>query len=115
MNAETSDHAIFLRIEPWIMRIDGISLLEKMLLNYIFSWRIQHKCCFSSDEWLGHKLGFPTQDIFTTLNLLQMKGFIKINRSFQGGARSLTFLFEEEIEDPCEGLTGPDDIFQIND
>ena len=115
MNAETSDHAILLRVEPWIMRLEGVSFLEKLLLGYIFSWRIQHKCCFSSDEWLAHKFGLDKQDVFTSLNLLEMKGYIKINRAFQGGARSLTFLFEEQIEDPCDGLTGPEDVFNITD
>ena len=114
MNAETSDHAIMLRVEPWIMRLESVSLFEKLLLGYIFSWRIQHRCCFSSDEWLAHKFGVEKEDVFTTLNLLQMKGYIKINRGFQGGARSLSFLFEEEIEDPCDSSTGPEDIFQID-
>jgi hypothetical protein len=112
--SQISDHAILLRVEPWIMRLEGLSIFEKLLLGYVFSWAVQHRCCFSSDEWLAHKFGVEKQDVFTTLNLLQMKGYIKINRAFQGGARALNFVFEEDIPDPCDGLTGPDDIFQID-
>lgn len=114
MNAETSDHAILLRVEPWIMRLEGLSFLEKLLAGYVFSWRVQHRCCFSSSEWLAHKFGLTKQDVDTALNLLEMKNIIKINKVFQGGARSLTFVFEEDIPDPCDGLDGPDDIFQID-
>ena len=110
---DQSDHAILLRIDPWIFREEGLSLFEKMLANYVYSWTIQGKCCFVSDEWLGYKFGFTKQEVFTTLNLLQMKGYIKINRGFQG-ARSLSFVFSD-IGDVCEGQSGPDDIFEIND
>jgi len=114
MANDRTENAILLRVDPWIFRLDGLTLLEKILLNYVYSWTIQGRCCFSSDEWLGHKLGFSKGDIFTTLNLLEMKGYIKINRGFQGGARSLSFVFTD-APDPCEGAQGPEDIFNIED
>jgi hypothetical protein len=107
-----TENAILLRVDPWIFRIEGLSLFEKILLNYVYSWSIQQRCCFSTDEWMGHKFGFPKNDVFTTLNLLQMKGYITINRAFKGGARSLSFVFTD-VPDPCENSTGPDDIFNI--
>ena len=113
---QISDHHILLRVDPWIFHLDGLSLFEKMLLNYIWGWAVQHRCCFSSDQWLGYKFGFPAHDVYTTLNLLQMKGFIKINRGFQGGARSLSFVFDpkENIPDPCAGVEGPETVFNID-
>lgn len=113
MNQETSDHAILLRIDPWIFRMTDLSLFEKMLYNYVWSWGVQNRCCFSSDEWLAHKFGFTKQEVFTTLNLLEMKGLIKINRGFSGGARSLSVVMED-FPDTCADSTGPDDIFQID-
>lgn len=110
---DRTENAILLRVDPWIFRLDGLTLLEKILLNYVYSWSIQNRCCFSSDSWLGHKLGFEEGDIKTTLDLLQMKGYIRINRSFQGGARSLSFVFTD-LPDPCEGSTGPEDIFKLD-
>jgi hypothetical protein len=62
---------------------------------------------------LAYKLNVEVSDIFTTLNLLEMKGYIKINRGFEGGARSLSFTFSD-VKDVCEGSTGPEDIFQID-
>ena len=111
---DQSDHAILLRIDPWIFREEGLSLFEKMLANYVYSWTIQGRCCFVSDEWLGYKFGFSKQEVFTTLNILDMRGYIKINRAFNGGARSLSFVFSD-IDDICDGVLGPDDIFEIND
>ena len=113
MANDRTENAILVRVDPWIFRLEGLSLFEKLLLNYVYSWSIQGRCCFSSDDWLAHKFGFPKGDVFTTLNLLEMKGYIRINRSFQGGARSLSFVFEDAA-DPCEGSTGPEDIFQID-
>lgn len=113
MADDRTEAAILWRIDPWIFREEGLSFLEKMLLNYVFSWTIQGRCCFSSDEWIAYKLNVERSDIFTTLNLLQMKGYIKINRAFSGGARSLSFTFSD-VPDVCEGSTGPEDVFQID-
>jgi hypothetical protein len=113
MADDRTEAAILWRIDPWIFREEGLSFMEKMLLNYVFSWSIQGRCCFSSDQWLAYKLNVEVSDIFTTLNLLEMKGYIKINRAFEGGARSLSFTFSD-VKDVCEGSTGPEDIFQID-
>lgn len=113
MADDRTEAAILWRIDPWIFREEGLTFMEKMLLNYVFSWSIQNRCCFSSDEWLGYKLNVQPSDIFTTLNLLQMKGYIRINRGFEGGARSLSFTFSD-VKDVCEGSTGPEDVFQID-
>ena len=113
MTDNRTEAAILWRIDPWIFREEGLSFIEKMLLNYVFSWSIQNRCCFSSDEWIAYKLNVPASDIFATLNLLQMKGYIKINRNFDDGARSLSFTFSD-VEDVCKDSTGPEDVFQID-
>lgn len=113
MSTDRTENAILLRIDPWIFRLPDLTLLDKMLLNYVYSWSIQNRCCFSSDAWLAHKFGFTEGDIKTTLDLLQMQGYIRINRSFQGGARSLSFVFTD-LPDACEGASGPDDIFKLD-
>lgn len=108
-----TEAAILLRVDPWIFRLEGLSLFEKCLANYVYSWSIQQRCCFSSDEWLAYKFGYPVSDIQTTLNLLQMKGYITINRGFLQGARSLSYNFEDQA-DVCDGITSPEDVFQIS-
>ncbi len=113
MADDRTEAHILWRIDPWIFREEGLSMLEKMLLNYVFSWTIQNRCCFSSDEWIAYKLNLQPSDIFTALNLLKMKGYISINRGFEGGARSLSFTFSD-VDDVCKGATAPDDIFQID-
>ena len=114
MSNDRTENAILLRVDPFIFRLDGLSLFEKMLLNYVYSWSVQGRCCFSSDEWLAYKFGFMASDVFTTLNLLQMKGYIRINRGHGGGARSLSFVFED-APDACEGATSPEDVFKLED
>ncbi len=112
MTEDRTEAAILWRIDPWIFREEGLTFMEKMLLNYVFSWSIQNKCCFSTDEWIAFKLNVQPSDIFTTLNLLQMKGYISINRNFDNGDRSLSFTFSD-VEDVCKKSTGPEEIFQI--
>lgn len=113
MTDNKTEAAILWRIDPWIFRENGLTFMEKMLLNYVFGWSIQNRCCFSSDEWLGYKLNISPFDIATTLDLLQLKGYIKINKNFDDGARSLSFTFSD-VNDVCEGSFGPEDIFQMD-
>jgi len=108
-----TENPILLRIDPFIFRIDGLSLLEKMLLNYVYAWSVQGRCCFSSSSWFGYKFGFTEGDINTTLELLQMKGYIRINKGFEGGARSLSYVFSD-AGDVCEGITSPEDVFKLD-
>jgi DNA-binding MarR family transcriptional regulator len=108
MSTDRTENAILLRIDPFIFRLDGLSLFEKMILNYIYSWTIQGRCCFSTSEWLAYKFGFTEGDVNTTLDLLQMKGYIRIKSN--PTSRSLSFVFED-LGDPCEGLTSPGEVF----
>ena len=55
MADDRTEAAILWRIDPWIFREEGLSFMEKMLLNYVFSWSIQNRCCFSSDEWIASR------------------------------------------------------------
>ena len=107
MSTDRTENAILLRIDPFIFRMDGLTLFEKMLLNYIYGWTIQGRCCFSSSEWLAYKFGFTTGDVDTTLQLLQMKGYINLRVSPSDPTiRSLSFVFED-LEDPCVELVSP--------
>ena len=107
-----TDLPILLRIDPWIFRLEDLTLFEKCLLNFVYSFSILNKCCFSPDEWLAHKFGFEPSDVKTTLDLLQMKGYIAISRKFDGGHRSLSFNFSD-VQDPCTGVNGPEDAYKI--
>ena len=111
MEEQISDHAIMFRVDPFIFHMTDLSLLEKILLNFIFGWAVQHKCCWTSNEWLGHKFGFAPEDIKSTLELLQVKGLITIDYSYEAGKRTLNFVFDEPIPNPCDGQTGPEQAF----
>ena len=108
-----TENAILLRVDPWIFRLEDLSLFEKCLLNFIYSFSILNKCCFSPDEWLAHKFGFDPSDVKTTLDLLQMKGYIAISRAYEGGHRSLSFNFSD-VADPCTGVNGPEEAYKID-
>lgn len=107
-----TDMAILLRVDPWIFRLDGLSLFEKCLLNYVYSWTLQGRCCFTPDDWLAHKFGFQPSDVKTSLELLEFKGYIKINKGITKGLRSLSFVFSD-AEDVCLGVNSPEEAFQI--
>jgi hypothetical protein len=111
MEEQISDNAIMFRVDPFIFHMTDLTLLEKILLNFVFGWAVQHKCCWTSNAWLGHKFGFSAADIKSTLELLQVKGLITINYDYPEGNRTLNFVFDETIPNPCDGLTGPEQAF----
>jgi hypothetical protein len=96
----TSDHAILMRIEPWIFRLEGLSLLEKLCFSYIWGWSISNRCCESDTEWLGYKLGFTPNDIRTTLTLLEFENWIQIQ--FLGDTKFRAWANIEGVDNPCE-------------
>ena len=110
MEEQISDHAIMLRVDPFIFHMSDLTLLEKILLNFIFGWAVQAKCCWTSNAWLGHKFGFSAEDIKSTLELLQVKGLITINYGYANDQRTLNFVFDEHIPNPCHGIQGPEDV-----
>jgi hypothetical protein len=94
-----SDLPIMVRIEPWIFRLEGLSLLEKLLMSYIFGWSVFNKCCVNTPEWLAYKFGFTPQEIETTLSLLQMSGHIEMSKGSDGNLSLWVII--EGVESPC--------------
>lgn len=107
-----SDHAIMLRIDPWIFRLD-LTLEEKMLLNFIYSWSIMNKCTSIDEDWIAYKFNWEASFVLLQLDLLKMKGYIRLKQSETTGARLASFIFSD-VADPCEDLEEPESIIQID-
>ena len=77
-----------------------LSLEEKLIVSYIWSWQVQDKCCFASDDFLGEALGIPTPEIRKTILSLASRNKITITRATSSTARMLSMKQYDGI-DPC--------------
>jgi len=73
---------------------------EKLILSYIWSWQVQDKCCFASDDFLAEALGVSTPDIRKTILSLASRNKITITRASSSTARMLSMKQYDGI-DPC--------------
>ena len=56
-----------------------LTLREKYLVSYVWSWQINNKCCFVHDEFLCSLLDLNSEDLHKLLTDLQKRRIIKIN------------------------------------
>lgn len=85
-----------------------MTLREKYLVSYIWSWQEQCKNCFASDEFLSSLLSLSPGDLHKLLNDLQKRRILKIN---YGSNRMLQVITPDNYTD-CEE-NDPRDIFEF--
>lgn len=85
-----------------------LTLREKYLVSYVWSWQVENRCCFSGDEFLCSLLDLNSQDLHKLLTDLQKRRIIKIN---YGSVRMLEIITPGHTIDCAKGdLT---DIFEF--
>lgn len=77
-----------------------LTIEEKLIVSYIWSWQVQEKCCFASDDFLAEALGISTPDIRKTILSLASRNKITITRATSSTARMLSMKQYDGI-DPC--------------
>lgn len=77
-----------------------LTMEEKLIVSYIWSWQIQGKCCFASDDFLAEALGVSTPDIRKTILSLASRNKITITRATSSTARMLSMRQYNGV-DPC--------------
>ena len=72
-----------------------VTLREKYLISYIWSWQEQNKCCFASDEFLSSLLCCDHPTLYKLLSDLRNRHILKINHS-SGQARMIAVIVGNE-------------------
>ena len=83
--------------------VNDVSLLtmeEKLIVSYIWSWQSQDKCCFASDEFLGKGLGVTAFTIHQIIQSLAKRNKITITYAPSSSARMLSMKMYGGV-DPC--------------
>lgn len=73
---------------------------EKLIVSYIWSWQVQDKCCFASDDFLAQALGTNPFTLWEILLSLEKRNKITITRASSSTARMLSMKQYDGI-DPC--------------
>ena len=73
---------------------------EKLIVSYIWSWQVQGKCCFASDDFLAEALGTNPFTIRTIILSLEKRNKITITRASASTARMLSMKKYDGV-DPC--------------
>ena len=75
---------ILLRIDPFIWRDESLNIPEKILLNFVFSFTIEGKCCDVETSWIAHKFGWSIQFVNEMILMMVIRGWLYVNENSEG-------------------------------
>ena len=73
-----NDNFILMRVDPFIWQNPDMNLYEKLILNLIFGFTNQNKCCELTNEWIANKFGFEVKLVDDVITLLYRRGIINL-------------------------------------
>lgn len=91
---------IFLRIDPHIWADESLNYPEKIMLNLVFSFTVQGKCCTITDSWVASKFGWPTNFVSELISILRLRGWLNVSHG-PFGDRFISIMIPGET-DPCK-------------
>jgi len=77
-----------------------LNLEEKLIVNYIWSFQVNSKCCFASDDYLAGMLATTALETRGLINGLANRGKVKITHAPGTTTRMLSIPNTGE-PDPC--------------
>jgi hypothetical protein len=98
-----NDGYILVRIDPFIWNNTDLNMYEKLILNLIYGFTDQNKCCELSNEWIAYKFGLDAQLVNDVLELMERRGIIKIAPARASFPRRMSVNLPDMIS-PCLGI-----------
>ena len=95
-----SNKYILLRIDPFLWHDTSLNYPEKIILEVIFGFTAQQKCCYVSDAWIANAFGWEEDFVADVLAMLQIRGWILVDNDAFGGQRKLSINVPGE-RNPC--------------
>lgn len=90
---------ILLRVDPFIWRDDSLNVNEKILLNFVFSFTIENKCCDVPSDWIADRFGWTERFVDEMIQMMIMRGWLFVNKEF-GGVRKMSIAIPGHLN-PC--------------
>ena len=98
---------ILLRIDPMIWQDQSLTYPEKILLNLIFQFTADAKCCELTDDWIANKFGMEVKFVGQMISMLMLRGWINVSPQTLTNPRKLSINIPG-FKNPCE------DYIEIN-
>jgi len=95
-----SEGYILLRVDPHIWNDQSLNYPEKIILNLIYGFTAQGKCCLVGNDWIADKFGMDVFLVRDIINMLAARGFIKVYPGTAGSYRRMSINIPGE-PDPC--------------
>ena len=95
-----SEGYILLRVDPHIWHDQSLNYPEKIILNLIYGFTAQGKCCFVSDEWISAKFGIDLNLVRSVIQMLKVRQFINVTEPTAEYPRRMCINIPGE-QDPC--------------
>ena len=92
---------ILLRIDPLIWQDQSLTYPEKILLNLVFQFTAEGKCCELTDEWIANKFGMEIQFVGQMVSMLMLRGWINVSPQTIHQPRKLSINIPG-FKNPCE-------------
>lgn len=90
-----------LRIDPILWKDDSLNYPEKLIVNYIWAWQAQDKCCFVSNQFLADAFGWEPGFVNDVITLLKSRSWVNVRYPLGGGTRMLSINLPGQ-PDPCD-------------
>ena len=95
-----SEGYILLRVDPHIWNDQSLNYPEKIILNLIYGFTAQGKCCYVSNDWISAKFGIDPNLVGNIIGMLKTRGFINVTPGSAGEPRRMCINIPGE-PDPC--------------
>lgn len=94
-----SEGYILLRVDPFIWEDESLNITEKILLNFVFSFTIENKCCDVPSEWIAKRFGWTTQFVNEMIFMMVVRGWLWVENQ-PNGIRLMSIVIPGR-ENPC--------------
>jgi hypothetical protein len=91
---------ILLRIDPQIWHDGSLNYPEKIILNLIWGFHVQGKCCLVTDDWIASKFGMDYSLVREVIKMLTTRGLVNIIPADYSYPRRLSINIPGEVN-PC--------------
>lgn len=90
---------ILLRIDPFIWEDESLNIPEKILLNFVFSFTIENKCCDVDSAWIARRFGWTPQFVNEMILMMVIRGWLYVSEN-PNGTRHMSIIIPGRTN-PC--------------
>ena len=90
---------ILLRVDPFIWEDESLTIPEKILLNFVFSFTIENKCCTVPSAWIAKRFGWTEKFVNEMILMMTIRGWLYVSEGSLG-TRTMSILIPGH-PNPC--------------